>query len=158
LAISLAIVFVSGFSFTKRANVAPTPIPLIEESISETPTKANYIFDVPSLIGKDLTETTKVLGTAEGKNPTGAQIQKGVRQWDKTFSKDGHKLLITYVVTSGKIIDFFLETDDPSGKTKDKAHLLELTNATENDSRYTVEFVKALVEPENFTGIKITPK
>jgi hypothetical protein len=157
-AISFAIVMFSGLLIQKEPIPSPTPIPLIEKSTDLPPAKVKYVFDVPSFVGKDMTGLTKELGVPEGKNPTGAQIQKGVAEWSKTFTKDGEKLLVTYVVTTGKVVEFYLETNDPSGKTQDKKLLLEMVNAKEDDSLYSVEFVEDVSDSASFTGIKIIPK
>ena len=89
--------------------------------------------------------------------PTNEQIRLGVKDWDMGFTKDGKDLLISYNIATRKINDLFISTDDKSGKTKDKSHLLEMGNLKENDPRYTIEFVKALNNPSSFTGIKIIP-
>lgn len=117
----------------------------------------NFYFDVPALIGKDLKEIQAVLGTPQGIDPTALQIQTGVKEWDKTFVKDGHELLVTYTIASNKVVDFFIGTDDASGQTKDKARLLKLGNLNENDPKYKVEFVKTIKDPSYLTGVKVIP-
>jgi len=117
-----------------------------------------YIFDIPSLVGKDLNGVIAVLGTPKGQGPTTQQIALGAKEWDKTFVKDGKELLVTYTISNRRIVDFFISADDPSGKTKNTTRLMELGNLKQNDPRYRVEFVKVLKDPSSFTGVKIIPK
>lgn len=114
-------------------------------------------FDVPSLVGKDVDEVIATLGEPQGQDPTALQIQQGVKEWDKTFVKDGKELLVTYTISDRKIVDFFISTDDPSGVTTDKENLLVIGNLSENDPKYTVEFVKAIKDPDSYTGVKVIP-
>ena len=118
-----------------------------------------FVFDIPSLIGKNIDEIKKDLDSYKKKSlePTSDQIKLGVKEWDVEFEKDGKSLLVTYDIATKRVKDFFISSDDPSGKTKDKNHLLELGNLKENDSRYKIEFVKTLKDPSSFTGVKISP-
>jgi hypothetical protein len=118
-----------------------------------------YVFDVPKLIGKNVDQIAEELGQYKVKTsePNEQQIQTGVKEWEIEFEKDGQELLVTYDINTKKVIDFFIGADDPSGATKDKAHLLEVGNVNENGEGYRVEFVKALKDPSVFTGIKIIP-
>jgi hypothetical protein len=121
-----------------------------------TPVALNYTFDVPSLLGKNIDEVRLVLGTPSDKErtePTVEQIELGADTWDNTFKKDGQELLITFNPITRKVIDFFIATDDPSGATTDKQHLLEIGNLTDNNPNYTVVPVKAIKDPSVMTGI-----
>ncbi len=130
----------------------------IPSASSKNSQVTQYVFDIPSLVGKDLNGVIAVLGTPKGQDPTAQQIALGAKEWDKSFVKDGKKLLVTYTISNRKIIDFFLNADDPSGKIKNTTHLMELGNLKQNDPRYKVEFVKVLKDPSSFTGVKIIPK
>jgi hypothetical protein len=118
---------------------------------------SNAVFDIPSLVDKDIDGVIAVLGTPKGKDPTAQQIELGINEWDKTFVKDGKELLVTYTISNRKIIDFFIPTDDPSGLTTDTEHLLRLGNLKQGDPRYRIEFVKAIKDPSSFTGVKVIP-
>jgi len=122
------------------------------------PATQSYVFDMPTLIDKDLEELETILGEPRGLNPTEQQISLGIKEWEKVFIKDGKELLVTYKILNNEIIDFFISTDNPSGITQDKEHLLELGNLKENDEKYSLEFVKAIKNPSYFTGIKVIPK
>lgn len=121
--------------------------------------QAQFVFDVPSLVGKNLDEVKAALSSYQKKTlePTEEQIKAGIKDWEMEFEKDGKSLLVTYEISTKKIKDFFISTDDISGKTKDKVHLSALGNLKEGDSRYRVEFVKAFADPAYFTGVKIIP-
>ena len=133
------------------------------QSQSPSPTtvqqaQQNYVFDVPSLVGKNVDEAIAVLQPYKKNTlePTEEQIRLGVKDWDVEFEKDGKSLLVNYDIATRKVNNFFISTDDPSGATKDKGHLLELGNLKEYDARYKVGFVKALKDQTVFTGVKIT--
>ena len=118
-----------------------------------------YAFDVPSLIGKNVDEVKAVLGTpTSDTEPTQAQLANGLtKEWEKTFIKDGVSMLVTYRLADRGVVDFFISTNDPSGMTKDTAALKKLGNITLSDSRYKIDFVEALKDKSQYTGIKITP-
>lgn len=153
---------VSLFMFFSLANGSkkPTSSDAIVPRPTEAQVEVQYVFDTPSLVGKNIDEVRTVLGEPED----GALIEpseeqkKGTKQWDNTFKKNGNELLVTYNSETRKIIDFFISTDNPSGQTQDKEHLLELGNLQYDDTRYTVEFVKVLKNPSHFTGIKVSPR
>ena len=118
------------------------------------------VFDVPSLVGKNIDEIRQVLGEPADKTltePNAQQLALGTKEWDNTFKKDGKELLVTFNVQSRKVVDFFIGTDDPLGKTKDKKHLMELGGVKDSNPNYRIEFVKAIIDPSFYTGVKIIP-
>lgn len=123
-------------------------------------TKAKIIYDVPSLVGKNIDEVREALGKPQAgrDEPTSEQLSLGFSEWDNQFGPDDKALLVTFNPQDRKIIDFFISTDDPSGATKDKDYLLALGNLKENDPNYKIEFVKAVIEPTSFTGVKVIPR
>ncbi len=134
---------------------APTPKVQTEQKVPD------FVFDVPSLVGKDIDGIRLLLGEpADGnlKEPTAQQISFGGKQWDNTFKKDGKELLVTYDVKTRKVVDFFISSDDSSGATKDTQHLMEMGNLKNNVSNYRIEFVKTFKDPTVFTGVKVIPQ
>lgn len=128
--------------------------------IETQPQKAEIVFDLEKLYGKNINEIRTILGPpADGKltNPTEQQIKLGVKQWDNTFKKGNYELLVTYNVSDKSVIDFFIPTDDSSGATKNTKNLEEVGNVV-NTNKFTIEQVKTIRDPSMFTGIKITPK
>lgn len=129
-----------------------------KRNTNNTENQQNYVYDIPSLIGKNLGEVREALGTPQfDDEPNAAQLQLGTTEWNKTYEKDGNSLLVTYKVSDQSIIDFFISTNDPSGATKDTKQLLRVGNLSENDPTYKVEFIKALTDKSSYTGVKITP-
>ncbi|MBI3341577.1 hypothetical protein HY024_00480 [Candidatus Curtissbacteria bacterium] len=140
-------------SVAQSQTISPSPTP------SPTPSAIAFEFDIPSLIGKNLDGVIAVLGKPDkNAQPTPTQIQLGgVKDWDEQFTVNGHSLLVNYTIADRSIINFFLETDDPSGKTTDTKRLLALGNLKEKDPKYKVEFVKTFGDSNSFTGVKVTP-
>lgn len=141
--------FVSAFN----GNDKPTTTANTQEAV------ASYTFDVPSLLGKNVDEIKSVLGApAIDTEPTEANLSSGLtKEWEKTFKKDGQTLLVTYRLADRSVVDFFISTPDPSGATKDIEQLKKIGNIKVTDTRYKIEFVKALTDKSQYTGLKITP-
>jgi hypothetical protein len=146
----IVIAVIAGGGGKKQTTPQPSP------AVSQQTQQPEFVFDVPALVGKNIDEAKAVLGSPVDKEPTEQQL-KVTKEWNLTFRKNGKELLVTYDIATKKIKDFFISTDDPSGKTQSKKHLLELGNLKEDDSRYKIEFVKALAEPAYFTGVKAIP-
>jgi hypothetical protein len=125
--------------------------------------KEQIVFDVPALLEKNIDEIRQVLGNPTDGNfidPTEDQLKlSGDKdmEWSNTFKKDGRELLVSYGSRSRKVIDFFISSDDLD-QNKDKEQVMNWGNVQNDDSRYSLEFVNALKDPNLFTGIKITPK
>ncbi len=157
----IAISFLASLG-SKNPSNNKTVIQQPTEAKQETPkpTKVmQFTYDVPSLVGKNVDEVKTVLAPYKNKTlePTAQQIALGVKEWDMEFTKDGKDLLVTYNIGSRQIVDFFISTDDPSGKTKDKDHLLEIGNLSESSGQYKVGFVPTLKDSSYFTGVKVIP-
>jgi hypothetical protein len=146
---------------TKEVSAAP-PAPVASEQVAATagePTAPQYVFDVPSLLGKSIDEIRSVLGDPiDGvqTEPTTEQIALGADEWNNTFAKSGEELLVTFNPTTRVVVDFFIATRDPSGTTSDIQHVLDVGNLTESASNYTVRPVKALMDPSVFTGVIVS--
>ena len=131
-----------------------------EQKVKSSKTNVNFVFDVPSLIGKDIDEVKKILGKPTDKNPepTKQQMKMNFDTWDNSFEKDGHTLLVTFNPQNREVTDFFIDTSDPSGATTDYSDLLALCNVTNDNPKYSIEPVPALNDNSKFTGIKIIKK
>jgi hypothetical protein len=115
-------------------------------------------FDVPALIGKDISGVESTLGApTEYTPPDSVPHPAGLSEWDKTWERGGKTLLVTYRLNDGGIVDFFISADDPSGATNDEARLLALGNLQRSAPNYRVEFVPAMGHPGKYTGVKIIP-
>jgi len=114
------------------------------------------IFDVPSLIDKNVDEIVQVLGKPENDDePTELQIKSGIVEWEKSFQKGGYELLVTYNATTRKVIDFFIPTNSSTGMTENIDELLQVSNV-KNNAVLKVEQVKTLKNPKEFTGVRIS--
>lgn len=161
---ALVILFIIGLVLIGSKGVQTTQTPALQPSSATqkttTPTATptpKFIYDIPSLIGKNIDEIKNILGEPADKEftePTQEQISLGAKEWDNTFRKDDFDLLVSFNISSRKIVDFFVST---SSKYPDKNKLMEVTNTKENASNYTIEAVKELKNPSNITGIKIIP-
>ncbi len=129
--------------------------PVTESKAQEK--KLEVIFDVPSLVNKDIKEIKKILGKpTSDTEPTNAQLEGALVSWDKTFSKNGYDLIVTYNPNTGVVIDFFVGTKDPSGKTKDYNDLLQIANVSKSPENIIVKPIRAIADPSYYTGIKIS--
>ena len=132
---------------------------------SQTPTTSTNqvstaIFDVPSLVGKDLTELIADLGTPdENTEPTPLQTEHGTKTWEKAWKRDGYSLLATHDTSSTHVVDLFLGADSDAvfEKFKDTDNILKAGNLTQTDSQYSVEFVKAK-NASGYTGAIVREK
>ncbi len=142
--IILTVIFtiIIGNSTPKIADNQPAP----------TVKQVKMIFDVPSLLGKNIDQIKTVLGkpTSDGE-PTELQLSMGVDEWDKGFQKDGEELLVTYNPKTRKVIDFFV-----SGTNKND--VLIVGNLKDGASGYALEFVKSRENPAEITGVIVTKK
>ena len=135
--------------------------PATKAPVQQTVKQVSVVFDLEPLYGKNIDEIRTILGNpTDGDGmiePSGQMLELGTKEWSNTFEKGGRELLVTFNVASREIIDFFISTDDPSGKTKDTSTLAKMLNV-ENSTNYTIEPVKVLVDPSSYTGIKAVPK
>ncbi len=125
---------------------------------ASTTSTQKVVFDVPSLIGKNVDQIKKVLGKPVDKlvEPTKVQLEAMGQDatWDNSFEKNGVTLLITYNPRTRQVIDFFISDLGD----QDKARIMAAGNLKAGDSAYILAFVKALKDPTTYTGLKITPR
>lgn len=132
---------------------------------SATVSKINYpktqYFDVPVLVGHSIDEIENAIGKPIDQGPMKKQlssIKQNPPTWVHIFRNGKYEMDVTYNVKSKKATSFFIPSDDPSGVTKDREHLLKLGNVQENNPHYGVVFVKSADDPTEFTGISIFPR
>ncbi|MDD3284377.1 MAG: hypothetical protein PHZ07_02170 [Patescibacteria group bacterium] len=130
---------------------------VVEPIIQEKQEDLKFTFDVPSLIGKNIDEIKIILGEPyNDSEPTELQLETGIDEWSKTFRKNNFDLLVTYNPKTKTVIDFFIPTNDSSGATNNTDSLLIVGNLKKNSLDYKVENVKAIKDPNIFTGIIVT--
>jgi len=122
-----------------------------ETKSQDTPQLPQAVFDVPSLIGKNIDEVKKVLGEpTEFLQPTKQQLAL-TDIWDMSYTKDDTNLLITYNPKNKIVLDYFIDGND-------KAKLLALGNLQEKNDAYITEFVKNVSNSNEILGVKIIKK
>ncbi len=130
-----------------------------QAAASSIPSITEPVFDIPSLLGKDVSKIQEALGEPVS-SPAVPKLYEG-KDWDRAWEKSNQRLAVSYDLKTSKVIDFFLNTDDPSGATKDKDRLLRVGNLKADDSRYVLEFVPVkdfYNMPGSYTGVKVTPR
>lgn len=160
----LTIAFFVAFGITsdKKEEVAknnsPSNPPQVQEAAEQSkpaptpPSAPQFTFDVPSLIGKNIDEVVAALGKpTTDKEPTKQQLNLGIDNWDKEFTKDEVGLLVTYNPKSKVVSDFFIDGEN-------KSTLLLQGNLQENNNVYSIEFVKNIIDPNKITGVKVSKK
>jgi hypothetical protein len=120
--------------------------------------RAEVAFDVPSLVGKDITAIRATLGApSEYTDPNSVQHPADMTEWDALWNNKNVGLLVTYNIQTGKVVDFFVSTNDPSGASGDTQTLIDQSHAEEGAVTYRIEKVAAAGHPGEYTGIKIVP-
>lgn len=116
-----------------------------------------HAFDIPPLIGKNIDQVRATLGKPYEDFPEkvwpGGDDENG-----KTWRRGKKRLYITFHSQTRRIVDFFIECDDPSGACSDKQKLLDLGNIKDSGPNYTTEFVNAGAMRDKYTGVKVIPK
>lgn len=168
LAIIGVLVLATVMYTSNHSSETPSPLPAdlpayvptqvtkqVEQTNPQTPqnTPLQFTFDVPSLIGKNIDEVVAALGKPSlDEAPTKQQISLGLADtWEKEFTKNDVTLLVTYNFKDKTVMDFFLGGDD-------KAKLLIQGNLQEKSDVYVVEAVKAIIDANKITGVKVMKK
>lgn len=161
VAIVSSVVIASNTSLVQQQD---TYVPPAREIVIET------VFDIPSLVGKSLSELETVLGTPDyNEEPPATYVQfNDDRTWDKTWNKDGYSLSVTYNIDTKKVIELFLGSDsDASLVTFRKTeNIIKVGNLSTNSPEYSVEFVKLKAilgkpkseTPDGYTGAIVRVK
>ena len=119
--------------------------------------KTESAYDVPALIGMNLSQAREVLGTPSwDMPPNDRQLQSGTTEWDVTWENERGSLMITYDIKTEAIKEFFVSGDGTSAFTNTD-EILAIGNLSMDDDHYTVKFVKAL-NAEGYTGAIVIPK
>jgi hypothetical protein len=122
-------------------------------------TEVKIVFDVPSLLHKNIDEIRNILGKpvdAEMLEPTKEQMDMNFESWDNNFEKNGCSLLVTFNPQTRKVIDLFISTTT-GNKIENTDDLLLQGNLKDDATEYKVETVLAFKSQE-INGITITPK
>lgn len=143
--IILLIIFISFISGPKQE---------VTESVKNI---VSTVYDLDSLYGKNIDEIVTVLGKPlNDSEPTKLQKDSGIKEWEKSFKKDGYDLLVTYYSDTRDVKDFFISSNDPSGATKDYITLIEV-GGIDKQSKFIVKPVNTIKDPNLYTGVIFTP-
>jgi hypothetical protein len=111
-------------------NPALTRSPAVGPKVSQA-----AVFDVPALLGKNIEQVARQLGKA-----TGPDIPNlTVNEVERTYVRQGYKLVVTYDTTSRQVTGFVMPAPEPAGQTKDCRKLLEAGSLESGNARYTVD-------------------
>lgn len=148
--------FLIGSVIAVLMSVLSSPSQTSKAVVSSAASTQKVVFNVPSLLGKDVDQIKKELGTpSDDTEPTELQLKNMSQdsEWWKTFKKDGVELLVTYNPRTRKVVDFFISDLGD----QDKARIMAAGGLKNDDPACQLEFVKALKDPSTYTGLKITP-
>ncbi len=118
------------------------------------------VFDIPSLVGKNIDEVSAALrGAKVSEGPVDAQQAPGAGLAQRIFRRQEHTLAVTFKPASKKVTALQLDVDAKTGSVKedDKAAFLQLGNLKPNDPRYELELNEDPNLVFHFTSVKITP-
>jgi hypothetical protein len=156
--ITIFIIIILAVAFSDDTKTSTTPK---KENIAidnKTEKEIKIVFDVPSLLNKNIDEIRKDLGQPVDKEmlePTKEQMDMNFEEWDNNFEKNGCSLLVTFNPQTRKVIDFFLTTTT-SEKIENIDNLLIIGNLEEDSSDYELKTVIAFKSKE-INGVTITP-
>ena len=119
--------------------------------------KSKCIFDIHSLIGKNVYEVSKILGSPVSKESIKHQAGLGIPEWVLNFKKDGNELFVTYKVKTKKVCEYYLAFDESSGLTKDRDYLIEIANLKVGDPRYKIRYPRSIKKPTHYVGVRVIP-
>lgn len=131
------------FLFISSNSDSPTPEP------APVTSNLSMVFDVPSLVEKDLTELRATLGTPSwDKEPgeTWIKFSEGERTWEKTWEKSGYNFTVSYNYDTKEITEFLLD-----GMFNTTADIIKVGNLSTQSDQYSVEFIK-IKYPANTPG------
>lgn len=118
--------------------------------VSSASPKIPFVFDVPSLIGKNVLQVKAVLGTPS-KNEKGTGTANAL-----VFLKNNQELDVEYDSATGNVSDLTLMTDDAD---KTKQHLLDVGNLADNDPQYALKFETVVDNPSSYADVVVmTPQ
>ena len=162
-----ASVLAGGPSLPSLALGEPSKAHVTKAHVTKAPvTKrpSTRTFDVQAISGKNIDQIRLILGTPldtdPGIEPTALQRELGIDEWDNSYERGDISLLITFNVTTRRIVDFFLSPASGGAiiTTADKERILDAGNLKLGDRRYTVEFVPVHTDEHRFTGVKAIPR
>ncbi len=145
-----------------------------ESTPVKTPTPS-YVFDVPSLLGKNIDQIRQSLGPSiEQQDPKGNGPAEPAQQdinsesaipWFNDWDNGKYELLVDFNYQTRKVLDFsvsYIQSIDSTAITSDhKSEFETAANVSDNGSGYSVQVNKCKLgcsSNDNILGIKIIPQ
>lgn len=135
------------FTPTESPKSTDKNLPKSEESSADKPTESapkqvTFVYDVPSLKGKNIDEIRQILGKPTDANPepTDAQKNLGVDEWDNEWSNGDYGILVYFDTNSRKVNDIFL-TLTKTTYIQNVDEFLGKYNLKQSDSNYRYKLV-----------------
>jgi hypothetical protein len=131
-------------------------------AVTNTPTApVTMAFDIPSLVGKSLSELETTLGTPTQYTipPTANVDGSKIKTWEKTWQKNDHSLMVTYNLATNEVIDLFLSADSDVAfaNFRSRENILKVGNLSSSSTAYTLKFVETMKKSDDgYTGVTIT--
>jgi hypothetical protein len=131
------------------------------EAPATTPAAAaiNRAFDVPALLGLSASEIARPLagqGIRPDPNAMSQNGTSGTAETVTTYWHDSTGLDVSYDPATLRVNSFFVKPR--SGHTSNYETLLKRANVSRYDKRLTIEPMASVDNPQQYTGVKITPQ
>lgn len=129
------------------------------EDEAQNATQPTPVVDAPHLLTLTIDEAREELGPPDDKayiDPTAEQLALGTTSWSNEFTVGDYGILLDFDVETREITEFFVETNDASGLTRDWEALLPIVGLSEDSSDYIIKPVEALKYPGKYTGVRAT--
>jgi hypothetical protein len=123
------------------------------------------VFDIPSLLSKDILYFVSTYGEAVNDNPepTELALQTGVETWTKRFEKSGYAIAVTYKIETDMVTEIFLSKgtyDMPLEDTwitkNDTPRLLAAGNLSDEAKNYYIRFFWPVQDKNEYTGVAVS--
>lgn len=122
-------------------------------------TPAPVAFNVPSLIGLNISQIRATLGKdVESESPVGMPSINGMVLLEEAWAKDDVVLRVDYDNTTGKVLNFFMPyVPKPNGGGFDPQLVREQGGLEEGSPKYRTELVNPNFEGPITPGVRIVP-
>jgi hypothetical protein len=117
------------------------------------------VVDAPHLLGLTIDQAREELGPPDERtfiDPTAEQLALGTTTWSNQFTIGEYTILLDFDVATREVTEFFIDTNDESGVTRDWEALLPISGVSKESTDYTIKAVEALAKPGYFTGVIVT--
>lgn len=132
-AVTFTLAIIGAFLEPEKSQTEQKQPVVTAAASSSSRTRAPVIFDISSLVGKNIAEVKAVLGKPIG------DLKMNDTFYYMTFSKNGQELSFNYDAKTKEVQSIFFDADDGTGEKQSKELLLDRGNLSEDDSSYEIE-------------------